>query len=80
MGDDEFFSSGGGNSGGVPKNPLTLDEVTAFSKQLMNIAFPLYWQEDQSEIKERNAPGVRMRWEGVRDLTTKCLQTIHARE
>jgi ubiquitin-protein ligase E3 C len=83
MGDDEFFSSAPGSTrshhAGVG-NSLTLDELTSFSRQLLNVAFPLYWHEDQANLKDAIVPGVRMKWEGVRDRVTRCLQAIHARE
>jgi ubiquitin-protein ligase E3 C len=85
MGDDEFFSSAAGparGSGGasVSGNPLSIDELISFSRQLLNIAFPLYWHEDQTNIKETDVPGLGIKWEGVRDRVTRCLQAIHARE
>jgi ubiquitin-protein ligase E3 C len=39
MGDDEFFGSTNNSS---QRNPLTLDELTSFSRQLLNIALMLY--------------------------------------
>lgn len=78
MGDDEFFSSS--PSVDAPRNPLTLDELTSFSRQLMNIAFTLYWHEDQTNVQEGGVPGTVIKWEGVREKVTKCLQAIHARE
>ncbi|KAH9948904.1 HECT-domain-containing protein [Amylocystis lapponica] len=79
MGDDEFFSSGSGD--GSPRNPLTLDELTSFSRQLLNIAFTLYWREDQTNVQEGGVPGLGiMKWETVREKMTKCLQAIHARD
>ncbi|KAI0039666.1 HECT-domain-containing protein [Auriscalpium vulgare] len=77
MGDDEFFSSGKNNA---PRNPLTLDELTAFSRQLRNIAFTLYWREDQTDVQEGRVPGVALKWEGVREKVTKCLLALHARD
>ncbi|KAG8995219.1 hypothetical protein FRB94_009328 [Tulasnella sp. JGI-2019a] len=78
MGDDEFFSiTTRSNS---PRNPLTLDELGAFSKQLMNITFPLYWNEDQLNIKEDCIQGSMIRLEVVREKLTKCLKAIHARD
>lgn len=84
MGDDEFFSSSPSASARAPvsssSNPLSLDELTTFSRQLLNVAFPLFWHEDQTNLKEGNVPGTRLTWEAVRDKVTRCLQSIHARE
>lgn len=72
MGDDEFFSNS--------RTSLTLDELVAFSRALFNIAFALYWRDDQTKIQEGGVPGLNLRWAGVRDKITKCLQAIHARD
>ena len=77
MGDDEFF----GSSPGVARNPLTLDELVSFGRQLLNIAFTLYWRDDQTLLQETNISSqARCTWEDVRDRVTKCLLGIHARE
>lgn len=80
MGDDEFFNK----SGSSPhRNPLTLDELTTFSRKMLNIAFTLYWREDlrSGSGSGDGVPGVQsLKWEGVRDKLTRCLQAIHARE
>ena len=82
MGDDEFFASrlsaAGVSSKSTHRNPLTVDEVISFSRQLLNIAFALYWNEAQ--VSDGNAPGTPISWESVRDKLTKLLQAIHARE
>ncbi|EJD34846.1 HECT-domain-containing protein [Auricularia subglabra TFB-10046 SS5] len=75
MGDEEFFSAPG-----APRNPLTLDEVAALSKKALNVAFMLYWNEDQTDVKEGFVPGLSMRWEGVRADSTLFLQSVHARD
>ena len=78
MGDDEFFSTG--LNPDVPRNPLTLDELTVFSRKLLNIAFTLYWREDPNSAQE-TVPGMgQVKWENVREKATKCLQALHARE
>jgi ubiquitin-protein ligase E3 C len=42
MGDNKFFSNINANSTSIgPRNPLTLDELTAFLRKLLNIAFTL---------------------------------------
>jgi hypothetical protein len=75
MGDDEFFGSA------TARNPLILDELVSFGRQLLNIAFTLYWRGDQTSLQETNVSSqVRCTWEDVRDKVTKCLLDIHARE
>ena len=80
MGDDEFFGRAPG--GIAQRNPLTLDELISFSKQLLNIAFTLYWRDDQSSMMHEVyiSSSVRCSWETVREKVTKCLLGIHARE
>lgn len=79
MDDDEFFASG--STAGAARNPLTLDEITAFSRKLLNIAFVLFWRDDPQGVQEGGIPGLgKLRWEIVREKVTKCLQAIHARE
>jgi ubiquitin-protein ligase E3 C len=78
MGDDEFFSSV--PSANANRNPLTLDELTSFSRRLLNIAFTLYWRDDQTNVAEGKVPGLNLKWEDAREKVTKCLQGIHARE
>ncbi|OSD07632.1 HECT-domain-containing protein [Trametes coccinea BRFM310] len=79
MGDDEFFSSG--NNPDAPRNPLSLDEITEFSRKLLNIAFALYWREDPTSVQEGSVPGLgSIKWENVREKATKCLQALHARD
>lgn len=85
MGDDEFFgSTRGGLSGAgarAARNPLTLDELVSLSKQLLNIAFTLYWRDDGGPMGERYiSMDVKVTWEGVREKVTRCLLGIHARE
>lgn len=79
MSDDEFFASSPAG-GTVSRNPLIIGEVTALSRQLLNIVFPLYWTEDTNEIKDGTVPGMTLTWEMVRERITKCLQAIHARD
>ena len=75
MGDDEFFSSSR-----VRVNPLTLDEVTSLSKQLLHITFPMYWQSDERSIRQRCVESLPITWEDARNRLTRCLQALHARE
>ncbi|KAF8805019.1 HECT-domain-containing protein [Phlegmacium glaucopus] len=79
MGDDEFFGSSPGTGGA--RNPLSPDELVAFGRQLLNIAFTLFWRDDQSLLQETNVSSqIRCTWEDVRDKVTKCLLGIHARD
>lgn len=79
MGDDEFFSSG--KNPAAPRNPLSLDELTEFSRKLLNIAFSLYWRDDSTSVQDGSVPGLgSVKWENVREKATKCLQALHARE
>lgn len=88
MGDDEFFSSPSPTSASsnAPRNPLTLDELVVFSRKLLNIAFVLYWREDQTGVLQGAVPGFEgtgtggLKWERVREKVTRCLVAIHARE
>ena len=79
MSDDEFFSSDSlvTSASAIHKNPLTIDEVVSFSKQLMNIAFMLYWFENSFQGVEQSS---FLTWESIRDKITKLLTAIHARE
>ncbi|KIK27397.1 hypothetical protein PISMIDRAFT_93249 [Pisolithus microcarpus 441] len=70
MGDDEFFSNS--------RTLLTLNELVPFSRTLFNIAFTLYWRDDQ--LQDTHVPGLNLRWTNVRERLTKCLQAIHARD
>ncbi|KAG6843731.1 hypothetical protein H0H87_001111 [Tephrocybe sp. NHM501043] len=73
----------------IPRNPLTLDELTEWSRQLLNVAFALYWREEREglgrlvdERSQEDKAGMRVRctWEGVRERVTMCLVGIHARD
>ena len=76
MGDDEFF-----NEAGAARNPLLLDDLRRFSKQLLNIAVTLYWREEYTTSgKQLITPDLTCPWETVRDQVTRCLVAIHARE
>lgn len=79
IGDDEFFSLSS-SSATAPRNALTIDDLIAFSRQLLHIAFPLYWFEDQAKVKGSGPAGVKFTWEKVRELVSGCLKGIHARE
>lgn len=86
MGDDEFFSahssSSSNKTSSAARNPLTLDDLSSFSRKLLNIAFSLYSREGSQEEKPMGM-GVEMgrwTWEGVRESVGRCLIGIHARE
>lgn len=87
MGDEEFFSTSQSATGSASatniasRNPLTTDELTSFSRQLLNITFLLYWREDQTNVQDGSIPGIgNLKWEVARERMTKLLQAIHARE
>lgn len=66
MGDNEFFGSF--PSIHAVRNPLTIDELLSFSKQLTNVAFTMYWRDDQSTMHEVYvSPQLRCSWETVRE-------------
>lgn len=81
MGDDEFFSSlSAPTRTDAPRNPLTLDEITSFSRKLLNIAFTLFWREDQIVAQDGCVPGLSIKWDSVRRKLTRFLQAVHTRE
>lgn len=81
MDDDEFFSRTARTSNTIAaRNPLTIDEVSLFSRQLLNIVFPLYWNEDTGVAETGQIFGLSIPWGLLRERITKCLQAIHARE
>lgn len=82
MGDDEFFMTASTAPTSVPSNPLTLDELVDFSRQLLNIAFALYWRNDQAGTLDGaiSSEVLRVDLETVRESVTRCLLAIHARE
>jgi ubiquitin-protein ligase E3 C len=81
MGDDEFFSTAApaSNTGKAvaigARNPFSVTEVIALSRRLLNIVFPLYWNDMPLACS-----GIPISWELVRGRITKCLQAIHSRE
>ncbi|KAL1664383.1 HECT-domain-containing protein [Schizophyllum commune] len=72
MGDDEFFGAG--------RNPLTLDEVASFGRQLLIIAYTLYTREDQGGMVRADEAVLRCSYDGAREKITRCLTAIHARD
>ncbi|KAF9445554.1 HECT-domain-containing protein [Macrolepiota fuliginosa MF-IS2] len=76
MGDDEFFSETG-----ATRNPLALDDLRRFSKQLLNIAVTLFWREEYTSLGQQLVtPDLKCPWETVREKITRCLVAIHARD
>ncbi|KAG5638826.1 hypothetical protein H0H81_009799 [Sphagnurus paluster] len=69
-----------GQQAPVARNPLTLDELTEWTRQLMDVAFALYWREDVDAMREMVGGAVRCTWVGVRERVTRCLVGIHARD
>ncbi|KAJ7081832.1 HECT-domain-containing protein [Mycena belliarum] len=88
MGDDEFFGTSAhvGGSPSAPRNPMSLDELTVFSRLLLDVAFGLYQGPQDVDGGDANMSGttgpkgVRYSWEEVRDKVTKCAVAIHARD
>ncbi|KAJ3743655.1 HECT-domain-containing protein [Lentinula detonsa] len=91
MGDDEFFSSSTtmeAGSSAAHRNPLTLDEISTFTRQLLNIAWVLwmYVVELGNEPSSSSftptvpIPRVRLSWLEIREKVTKCLLAINARD
>ncbi len=78
MGDDEFFGTGNSKT----RNPLNLDEVTQWTKQLLNIAYVLYWRDKDGGRTAASdvCPGLRVSWDTARDKITNCLVAIQTRE
>ncbi|KAG6810699.1 hypothetical protein H0H92_010698 [Tricholoma furcatifolium] len=66
------------------RNPLSLDELVQWSRQLMNVAFMLYWRGESLISNDsgigRGPKGVRIGWEDVRERVTKCLSSLHSRD
>ena len=82
MGAGEFFSSSSfsTSSSRAMRTPLTLVILMLFSKWLLNIAFTMYWCDDQSIMHGMYVSSqVRCSWEMVREKATKRLLGIHAR-
>jgi ubiquitin-protein ligase E3 C len=78
MGDDEFFSTTTGTT--TVRDPLNIDDLVIFSRKLLNLAFALYWRDDQLSVQEGGVPGLNVKWEAARETITRCLLAIHARE
>ena len=81
LGDDEFYPS---STGGVTRNPLTTDEVVSFSALLRNLAFTMYWHEagasGAGSAAAPRVPETRMTLLELRELATRVLQQLYARD
>ncbi|GAA5908908.1 hypothetical protein JCM8208_005615 [Rhodotorula glutinis] len=89
-------SGGGGPGGGgagvgaaAGRNPLSLDEVVGLSALARNVAFALYWSAGDATATSAPLAGAQGRrvvsgtgcsWEEVRDVMTRFLQQVHARD
>lgn len=75
------------------RNPLSLDEVVGLSALARNVAFALYWSAGDTvvgagatgvlegrEQGRRVVGGTGCSWEEVREVMTRFLQQVHARE
>lgn len=81
MDDDEFFSTTARTNNTIAaRNPFSIGEVILFSRQLLNIVFPLYWNEDSGAVETGQIFGLPISWGLLRERITKCLQGIHSRE
>ncbi|KAJ7455748.1 HECT-domain-containing protein [Mycena latifolia] len=98
MGDDEFFAGTGAASArsaeaeasSAMPNPLSIEELIAFSGQLLRVVWTLYFSPDAEaggpgegggvppRRQERGAP--QDSWLPIRDKAVKCLLAIHARD
>jgi ubiquitin-protein ligase E3 C len=77
MHDDEFFSATGDDAA---RNPLTLDELTGFSRQLLRVVFPLYWAADAGRLAVHVPGAPSVTYAGTRERITACLRALHARD
>lgn len=70
------------------RNPLMIEEVMGLAALVRNLAFALFWYLDVSPIAPslrslddtRLVPGLSMSFITLRDLSTRLLQQIHARD
>lgn len=68
------------------RNPLTMDEVSSLIALVRNLAFTLYWHQDVAAVGSRSVetsqqvPGLRYSFAALRDLATRLLQQVHARD
>ncbi|KAH6892749.1 ubiquitin protein ligase [Coprinopsis sp. MPI-PUGE-AT-0042] len=60
------------------RNPLTLDEISNFARQMLGIAFTLYWVEDSNGSMSRGVAGYTL--PTILTRLTTCLVAIHARD
>ncbi|KAG6914062.1 hypothetical protein DXG01_002698 [Tephrocybe rancida] len=76
MGDDEFF----GTREGVARNPMGLDELAGWGRQMMGVAWGLWSRDQLVGGIQGGGGGGRWGWEEVRERVTRCLVGIHARD
>jgi ubiquitin-protein ligase E3 C len=91
IGDDEFYPSentfGATNNAtaSASRNPLSLDEIIAFSGLLRNLGFSLYWYEGTGgildDLNHCNVVGFKkMDLLSLRTIVTRLLQQLHQRD
>ncbi|KAJ6596287.1 HECT-domain-containing protein [Mycena vulgaris] len=88
MGDDEFFSVEEPSAmSSASRNPLSIDDIILFSRQLLRVVWTLYFSLDSENNGDDKGAGVRIRrrsgrhdWIQIRDKAVKCLLAIHARD
>ncbi|KAJ7260134.1 HECT-domain-containing protein [Mycena rebaudengoi] len=74
MGDDEFFSTDGpAAASSASRNPLSIEDLISFSRQLLKVTWALYFRTERSAGEDRD-------WNRIRDKAVKCLLSIHARD
>lgn len=81
-------SSSSSSSSSTPSirahNPLTMDEVSSLTALVRNLAFTLYWHLDVTpggaQSQQQQVPGLRYSFVALRDLATRLLQQVHARD
>ncbi|KAI0295669.1 hypothetical protein B0F90DRAFT_1811438 [Multifurca ochricompacta] len=63
-----------------PTQPSYLDEIISLSRKLLNIAFTLFWREDQFGVQDGYVPGLNITWDSVRRKVIRFLQAVHSRD
>ncbi|KAJ7089078.1 HECT-domain-containing protein [Mycena epipterygia] len=88
MGDDEFFSvTQPSTMSSASRNPLSVDELIIFSRQLLKVVWTLYFSLNPENSGNQKGGGSAVRrksgkqdWIQVRDKSVKCLLAIHTRD
>jgi ubiquitin-protein ligase E3 C len=87
IGSASLSGSSPANKATIQRNPLSLDELASFGRQLLNVSWVLWWQ--LGDVAREGGPGSlsevesatkRLGWESVRGRITRCLTSIHSRE